>query len=238
MLTLLTATGARPATWKLCQAMMTLQDYQGEVRWVIVDDADPAQEVTFARAGWTLEVVRPEHRWKPGHNTQALNLQAGLAVIGPDESVVVIEDDDAYLPGYLSAAARWLDQYELAGEGLARYYHIPQKIWRNCNNKTHASLCSTVIRGEALHKFRQVARQEHKFIDMTLWKEFQGAKTIYPAKYVVGIKGLPGRAGIGGGHRMTTRKDPNMTGVRDPNLTQLRSWLGQLFPLYVHSGFV
>lgn len=74
MLTLLTATGARPQAWAICERLMMAQDYSGPVRWVIVDDGKEAQPVTFERDGWTLEVIRPAPYWRQGQNTQARNL--------------------------------------------------------------------------------------------------------------------------------------------------------------------
>ena len=51
MLTLLTATGARPEAWAICEQLMARQTYAGPVRWVIVDDGPVAQPVAFQRAG-------------------------------------------------------------------------------------------------------------------------------------------------------------------------------------------
>src|SRR5690606_8566975 len=78
LFTLLSATGARPEAWAICERLMARQDYAGPVRWVIVDDGPEPQPVTFQRDGWVLEVVRPEPYWQPGQNTQARNLAAGL----------------------------------------------------------------------------------------------------------------------------------------------------------------
>lgn len=223
MLTLLTATGARPQAWALCQQLMRMQDHAGPVRWVIVDDGACAQPISFERPGWTLEVIRPQPYWQPGNNTQARNLAAGLAVIGDDERVVVIEDDDAYAPGYLSAVAGWLDAAPLVGESHARYYHVGRQVWRDCGNHAHASLCSTAVRGEGLVALRQSVASNHTFIDIELWRAPIG-KRLYRTAHVVGIKGLPGRGGIGAGHRMN--------GARDRNGDKLRAWLGPLAALY------
>ncbi|HCZ47951.1 MAG TPA: hypothetical protein DCZ11_02980, partial [Gammaproteobacteria bacterium] len=157
MLTLLTATGARPQAWALCERMMRLQDWDGAVRWVIVDDGAHPQPLTFRRPGWTLEVIRPQPYWRPGMNTQARNLAAGLAEIGDTERVVVIEDDDAYAPGYLRAVASWLADAPLVGESHARYYHVARRVWRDCGNHAHASLCSTAVRDEGLAALRDHA---------------------------------------------------------------------------------
>lgn len=221
MLTLITPTGCRPAAFALCEQMMAAQDYAGPVRWVIVDDGEIAQPVTFARDGWTVDVIRREPFWRPGDNTQHLNMEAALDVIEDHERVVVIEDDDAYLPGYLSAVATWFESAELVGERYARYYHVGRRVWRDCLNTKHASLCSTGATGDALALLREIVARRDAFIDLTLWRSYTGRKALYDSRLTVGTKGLPGRGGIGAGHRMTV-------GTADPHMFVLQQWLGPM----------
>lgn len=219
MLTLLTATGCRPAAWALCERWMSAQDYAGPVRWVIVDDGAEPQPIAFAREGWSLEVIRPAPHWQKGQNTQARNLLAGLNVIGPDERLVIIEDDDHYKADWLSTVARELDRAELVGETLARYYNISTGIGRQLQNAQHSSLCSTAIRGRAIEAFRRACRKNPKFIDLELWRSFAG-RHLFGGHRVTGIKGLPGRGGIGMGHKADFR------GTKDGDGALLRSWIG------------
>lgn len=219
MLTLLTATGARPEAWVICEQLMGRQTYAGPVRWIVVDDGPVAQPVTFQRAGWTVEVVRPQPFWEAGQNTQARNLAAGLEWIDSDESVAIIEDDDWYAPGYLADVAKWLSRRPLVGECRARYFNLTTGKGRQLNNDRHASLCSTAVRGEGLRALRQAVAKADTFIDMTLWRICAGR--LYQTKHVVGIKGLPGRDGIGVGHRDTFGQPMN-----------LRDWIGEDAALY------
>ena len=220
MLTLLTATGCRPQAWALCERWMLAQDYPGAVRWLVVDDGEEAQPVTFERAGWSLEVIRPTPRWKPGMNSQARNLLAGLDRLEPSDSLVVIEDDDYYGPGYLSAAESWLNHGELVGENMARYYNVARRVGRQLTNRDRASLCSTAIRGTALEQFRKECKPGVQFIDLSLWRNFRGSKVLAETKHVVGIKGLSGRDGIGMGHK------ESFSGLHDPDGAMLRDWIG------------
>lgn len=199
MLTLLTATGARPEAWAICERLMARQDYTGPVRWVIVDDGPVAQPVAFQRAGWTLEVVRPQPYWDGG-NTQARNLLAGLAKIHDDERVVVIEDDDWYSPRWLSKVAGWLDVADLVGETRARYFNLKTGCGRLLANTDRSSLCSTAMKGPGLVAFREAVARKDRFIDMHLWRTFAGSKLLRDSRLTVGIKGMPGRGGIGCGH--------------------------------------
>lgn len=224
MLTLLTATGARPAAWAICERLMARQDYAGTVRWVIVDDGPEPQPVTFQRAGWHLLVIRPNPVWQRGQNTQARNLLAGLAAIGAGDRVVVIEDDDWVAPDWLTHVAGQLDRAELVGERRSRYYNIATRRGREMGNTAHASLCATALRGRALDTFRQVLRTKRTGIDMHLWRRHP-SRHLFDGHRVVGIKGLPGRGGVGVGHRSDF-------GTPDPTGALLREWIGEDARLY------
>ena len=219
MLTLLTATGERQEAWDLCQHWMLKQDYQGEVRWIIVDDGQTPQITTFQRSGWYLEFVRPEPFWQPGMNTQSRNLRAGMAKVKTTDRLVVVEDDDVYLPDWLNTVNNALLRAELVGETRARYYNIQQRRARQLNNLQHASLCATAMRGAAIDTFRRVLSMSNKFIDIDLWREAKN-RLLFEGHRVVGIKGMPGRAGIGMGH------SPDFQGDKDPDGEILRAWVG------------
>lgn len=53
-LTLLTATGERQEAFDLCQRWMQRQTFEGSVRWVIVDDGEKEQKITFNRKNWNI----------------------------------------------------------------------------------------------------------------------------------------------------------------------------------------
>ena len=219
MLTLLTATGARPEAWALCERWMAAQTYAGPVRWIIVDDGLQAQPITFNRAGWELVLIRPAPFWSRGQNTQARNLSKGLDACDRDTRLVVIEDDDWYAPTWLETCDRELQRAELVGECRARYYNIATRTGRQLGNAGHASLCSTAMRGRALATFRNVCQPGVKFIDINLWRQHAN-KHLFEGGSVTGIKGLPGREGIGMGHRK------EFSGMRDPDHSLLRQWIG------------
>lgn len=226
MLQLITPTGARPQAWELCQKWAMHQDYAGPVRWVIVDDGAEAQLVTFERDGWELVVIRPEPFWQPGQNTQARNLLAGLAAIDHAGSLTIFEDDDFYTRDWLTTIDRELDRAELVGEARARYYNLPLRRGRQLSNSAHASLCSTAMRGAALRTFADACRRRPKFIDLDIWQRHP-SRHLFGGHRVTGIKGLPGRGGIGMGHRDDFR------GQDDPTGALLREWVGADAELYL-----
>ena len=228
MLTLLTATGMRQKAWDTCQHLMMRQTYAGDVHWIIVDDGADKQKISFDRLNWGLTVVRPTKLWKPGNNSQCSNLLAGLNVVCPDDRLVIIEDDDYYSSEYLSSIDEWLNGADLVGESHAKYYNVKSKVYADLKNENHASLCSTAMKGEAIDFFIEVVKQQSMqakpFIDLSLWKRFEGSKSLHNAGLVVGIKGLPGRPGIGAGHRMN--------GSQDLSLEKAKEWLGNDWGLY------
>lgn len=220
-LTLLTTTGERPEAWRICELLMNKQTYSGNVRWVIVDDGSIQQPVTFQRINWKLEIVRPVPFWRVGVNTQSRNLLSGLEKIGKNERVVIIEDDDYYDSRYLSFISECLNKYDMVGEAPSRYFNVSTGRGRLLPNNKHSGLCSTAVKGMALEELRTSSRRNFKFIDINLWKKFNGSKLLYDSRMVVGIKGLPGRKGIGAGHRDTFGEPMD-----------LRQWIGDDVDIY------
>lgn len=217
MIQILTATGARPEAFALCERWMAAQTYEGAVTWFIVDDGPEPTPITRSR--WPQVVIRPAPFWKPGQNTQARNLLKGIDAIDPRSPVVIIEDDDYYAPDWLAYVASQLERAELVGECRARYYNLALRKGRQLPNVQHASLCSTAMQGRAIGTFRKVCEERGKFIDLELWRRHK-SRHLFTGNRVVGIKGLPGRGGIGMGHREDFR------GEFDPDGALLRQWIG------------
>jgi hypothetical protein len=174
---------------------MQRQDYTGPVRWVIVDDG-PEPMPTPQVGNWQVVHIRPAPLWA-GENTQGRNIIEGLKLV--DDRVAIIEDDDYYAPHYLTTVMDRLDRHDLVGEMDSHYYHVPTKTGKIYRANGHASLCATALKGNTVNALRAVCKKQCP-IDFRLWAAHRGA--LYPWRgLVVGIKGLPGRPGIGVGHR-------------------------------------
>lgn len=171
-------------------------------------------------------VIRPYPLWRPGENTQARNLLKGLEGIDPNGLLTIFEDDDWYAPDWLTTIAAELEHAELVGEHRARYYNVEQRRGRQLVNTGHASLCSTAMRGAALRDFADACRSRPRFIDLELWRRPRGRR-LFGGHRVVGIKGLPGRGGIGMGH------DPDFKGEADTSGDLLRHWIGEDAGVYL-----
>lgn len=199
-LNIITPTGARPEAFSKCVEYMKNQTHSGPIKWIIVDDGPESMESPIIKK-WEIIHIRPKPLWRPGKNTQSRNLKEGLKYIeGEKRFVVIIEDDDKYAPWWLEQCYKWLQINDLVGEAPSLYRHL-NGIEKNMGNKKHASLCSTAMKEKAVDDFTKVLSQT-KSLDYKLWNRFKGKKKLYPHNGgVIGIKGYPGREGIGVGHR-------------------------------------
>lgn len=216
MLQVITPTGDRPRAWALCQRWMAQQTYSGTVTWYVSDDGQEPQPVTFTRPGYAVQTLRLPSQ---SGNTQARNLLALLDCIDLQWPVVIWEDDDYYAPDWLNAVAQHLQCAELVGETPARYYNVTLRMGRILKNRHHASLCATALQGSAIKTLMTACQVKQQFIDLDLWKRHPH-RYLFTGQQVIGIKGLPGRAGIGMGH------SADFTGTLDQDGQLLRAWLG------------
>lgn len=218
----LTPTGARP--WALQQTARYLErQTRRPDLWIVVDDGP--ERSGFSYSGRVM-YLRRTPVWQPGQVTLQANLRAGLAGYDPDahSAVAIIEDDDWYAPDYLewlagTAEARNLD---LFGEGRSAYYNVATRCYSVNDNTHHASLCATLARGKAaVEALRAATLGYSPFVDIELWRTYKGPSQVDSGerRRHVGLKGLPGRGGIGAGHRM-------VDGPRDDSGAVLRSWIG------------
>ena len=227
MLTVITPTGARPEAFALCARMMARQTYKGRGLWIIVDDGEePIRAAPPMPSNWSVELLHPTPRWSPGANTQGRNLLAGLdlaeglALLSREElRLTIVEDDDWYSCNWIDTLAAEMDAAELVGEGFARYYNVAWRCHQRLKNADYASLRSTGMRGAALKTFRRVLQEPRRYYDRELWRLHE-SRRVFDAGLTVGLKGLPGRPGIGSGHR-------DMQVTTDRNLEILRAWIGQ-----------
>ena len=220
MIYLLTPTGGRPEAFSLLVRFVIDQDYRGPMHWIVVDDVEPSTEMP-EQLPWNLRIqhIQPDWRWTKGANTQAKCLFEGLLHVPVDGTVIILEDDDAYLPNHVSNLTVSLEKYELVGERVAKYYNIATARYRRMASSRHASLSSVGVRGRGLGALRAILERHQTRIDLELWRSFKGPKKLLDTENVVGIKGLPGRAGIGVGHKSTF-------GVPDRQ-DVLGSWIGK-----------
>lgn len=215
MITLITPTGGRPEAFALCEKYMARQSVKFD-QWLVIDDYPVPTECTMGQ-----EVIRPEPLWKDGGMTLPRNLLAGLQA-AEGEYILIIEDDDWYSPEYIKTLVEKLQTYDLAGEGKARYYNIQNYRHMTHTNMKHASLCQTGFRRSILQKVMHCVEGNtgRGFIDLFIW-ELEVNKMVFAGSQTcLGIKGMPGRSGIGYGHT-------DRMGAPDRRpLHTLKKWIG------------
>lgn len=223
--TLITPTADQPYGIALAEQYMQAQTALVRVaEWIVADDGiEPAKLALGQRH------IRRER--EPG-DSPAQSLARNLLAATPrvsTEFVVVWEHDDAYLPRHLETLLERLERPGIlaAGDDEQRYYHVGARKWIALDN-VGAALCQTGLRADVLPMLEAAAskclREDSRGIDAAFWAAVpDDRKALYRAGQVVGIKGLPGRAGIGIGHR------PDESCYRwhsDPEGHVLRAWCG------------
>lgn len=217
MITLITATGGRPEAFALCEKYIARQTYKGPTQWIVVDDCKPHTLTTLKQ-----EYVRGPKDWKPDINTQRYNMDVAISRIKGD-CIFIIEDDDYYAPNYIEAHLSLLQHVKVVGEAKSKYFNVAVPGWKIMPNLKHSSLAQTSFRKELLPTFEKALHSGNLYFDVTFWEKVHEAQT--PAllatnkNLCIGIKGLPGRAGITGSHRS---KDF----MYDPEFKVLKEWIG------------
>lgn len=234
MIALITPTGARRAQFNLCMQWMRRQTYTGRVVWLIVDDADPvttdAVDENF-KPDWTIIKVHPIPVWEPGQNTQSRNLITGLYVLRDNypniKAIFFIEDDDYYRPQYLQRMMDHFDGVKVLGELNTVYYNVVYRTYFINRNTSHSSLFQVAIRPEMIELFQSIIYD--KFIDFKFYQRLHAEGFVSRGEVgffnennlAIGMKGMPGRAGIGAGHGRLMNMLP------DANMIYLRNQIGE-----------
>jgi len=210
MIALITPTGGRPAQLGICSRLMRSQTYQKEVVWIIVDDCIPVTSDVINkdfRDNWTIIKEYPEPPWRNGFNTQGRNLSVGINTLLKNyciediEAIFIVEDDDYYRPEYLEKMMSKFEGFNVIGEVNTIYYNVYWRKYVANGNMKHSSLFQVAFRPEVVSIFRMC--YEDKFIDSRFFQLLagEGVNLFHDINLAVGIKGLPGRGGIGAGHR-------------------------------------
>ena len=230
MIYLITPTGARPAQFKLCQSFMKRQTYKGEVTWLIVDDCLPVTtEIVNKnfRENWIIKKIYPKPIWQEGQNTQARNISAALNEVKRQKDVkaiFIIEDDDYYRSVYLEEMMSRFNGFYAIGETNTIYYNVVSRTFYQHPNVNHASLFETAFTIESIPTIEKYFMTQ--YIDVHFWSSIKNKHLFKINNLAIGIKGMPGRHGIGGGHDRVNR------GPIDASMNHLKSLIGEDYKLY------
>jgi hypothetical protein len=230
VVTLITATCDQPIGFGLCERWMRRQTHSlAAEQWIVVDDG---LEPIVPSMG--QQYLRRER--EPGCTGAASlcrNLLAALAVAEGDP-IVIWEHDDYYAPRHLEQLLHQLAKPGVlaAGDDYQRYYHVGERRWKIFHNRG-AALCQTAIRRELLPLFRATIEQclvdDAYGVDSRFWAQLAPAvRSLVRSGTCVGIKGLPGRHGLGLGHRPEVIRRWSF----DPQWHVLRQWVGRDAEVY------
>jgi len=240
MIALVTPTGSRADQFKLCTMFMERQTYKGKVTWIIVDDSYPVTTDSVGEGfkdDWTIIKVYPTPIWA-GQNTQSRNIAAGidtlLANYNEDqiEAIFMIEDDDYYRANYLERMMARITPVKVLGEMNTVYYNVFYRNYFSNRNTSHVSLFQLAFKPEMIPLFKTCYNE--RFIDFKFFEKLHAQLFVNRGEVgmfnennlAIGIKGMPGRKGIGAGH------DNTMNMLPDPNLTYLISQIQDDAKLY------
>lgn len=222
-ISVITPTADQPTGIRLAERYMAAQTVRPH-EWIVADDGAVPAALTMGQK----HLVRK--RTDEGARSLASNMLAALDAATGDV-IVVWEHDDAYLPGHLAACLDGLSKSDVHGCSILRYYHVGLRVWCEMRNKGSA-LCQTAFRRELIPDMRDAChgayRDNSVAVDWRFWQDRQ-ALAIGP-KTVIGIKGLPGRPGLGIGHRPKNQR--NRKWGEDPSMKKLREWIGEAWKEY------
>ena len=202
MITVFTPTGDRPLALERCKFYLERQTIKPD-QWVIVDDGAKKSARNF-ETSFTIDLIERDP-CKDQTKSFTGNLIAGIEKIKGD-IVIIFEDDDWYHPQYIEKTLDRIREVSICGQPMAVYYNIKQRRYRINNNDWRASFCETAFRSELLPKLKNLCYPRNSaFVDSRLWAHCRGNGIPYrlcqDGRFCIGIKGMPGRQGIGIGHR-------------------------------------
>lgn len=238
-ISVITCTGDRPICFDLLKQWMENQILK-PMEWIIIDDGKTpmSKDIVDSLPSYATLLRREPLSTDPKH-TMNINLLSALKFVQGD-FIAFMEDDEYYAPEYLSAMNERMKNHSVVGICKSRYYHLPTAHYCIHLNMDHASLAQTIMSIEHLEKFKQLLDGD-PFVDIRIWTDIVGVdiwgkKGFNSAGHVfnngrgilfddvftkeflyVGMKGMPGRTGIGSGHKGLGRFDPNFT--------MLKTWI-------------
>ena len=197
-ITAITLTGDRKEAFQLCTRWMSNQTVKPD-QWIVVDDGKEPLEIP---ENIEMDYLRRVPSNKDPQHTMVMNLQLALNGV-ESEKILIMEDDEYYAPNYIEEMSRKLYEYELVGIGHSKYYHLPSGGFIVHKNMDHASFAQTGFRSTLLSELNKIMEGD-QFLDIRLWKEVALHKNSHifvdTDPLYLGMKGLPGRKGIGVGH--------------------------------------
>lgn len=206
----ITPSGDRPdGFWQLHATYMPRQTLQPDY-WFVADDGTKSYFPNDFVSDWFNYYRYPRSNDKAIAFTNQVVRLCTLIELNKDiEYVVIMEDDDWYSEKYIETRVDQLKNGAIiAGTKNALYYNVHYRMWRTCGNNHRASFCETAFHISLLPKLKKIAKKLNLkrscFVDAELWKHCSINNlpmVLDNERHCIGIKGVPGRKGVGIGHR-------------------------------------
>lgn len=219
-ISVITPTADQPLGMALAEQYMARQTVQPH-EWIVADDG-----VQHARLTMRQTHLRLPRRYDGGRSLASNILEALPEVTG--DVILIWEHDDWYAPDHIETCLRTLKHHLAAGSLGQRYYNVPLRLYASLTNKGSA-LCNTALQSSAMDYLKAAALRVLDSGGIGVDRLFcdslpTGAGNVHHYNTVVGIKGLPGRKGLGIGHR--PRQGFSRRWRRDPDFSLLQAWVG------------
>jgi len=232
-LTIITPTHNRQVGIDIAHHLMEAQSYDDNVLWLIVDDApEPCKRSNLHHEHIINRIVkRIGLKGEVGPKSLAANVMHGLIRVPENCPYVMIwEDDDYYAPSHIDRLVNLLHSGKsLVGQKHQYYYNIKERVYLQQVN-VGSTLSATAFHRRHIPTLMRACQSAYKKnlvgIDRMFWDSIPDFEKIAHegAPTCIGIKGLPGQAGIGHGHKPS---ESQFTYRRDPSGVQLEAWVGR-----------
>lgn len=215
-ISVITPTCDRPRGIELCERYMARQTVQPD-EWIVADGGQEPARLTMGQ----VHLHRPS---PPGAANLAGNILRALDAVTGDV-VVIVEDDDAYLPNHIEGCVMGLKRRPAYGCNRLLYVNVEHRCFAQMANNGSA-LCQTAFRSELIPEMRKAAQEAMAAGDFGIDRRFWASRKHMATgpQTVIGVKGLTGTPGLGIGHR------PRSSRFRrwhpDPDLKMLRQHIG------------
>jgi len=224
-ITLVTPTADQPLGIQFLEKYVARQTVQPD-QWIIADDGVIPAVTTMGQT----HLVRP--RAYEGARSLHMNFRAMMDQITDhrdDHAIIVMEHDDWYAPNHIERCVNGLQKHALYGSSKLHYFNVEHRVWCVMQNKAPA-LHDTSFRAsfipEVYHAIDEAYRRDTKDLDRCIWlRQYRTLNCGFTAdvkRSMVGIKGLPGRKGLGIGHFV--EQNPRLW-RHDPIMAKLSSWI-------------
>ncbi len=197
--------GDRPQLLDLCikYFLRSHVDIKDEVKLFLIDDGIKPYHTT--EFGPDIQYCR---RVPDGKNSLGRQMLFGLKLCETFDKIIIWEEDDFYSPFRLPIQINELDEVEMHGYGLTRYYSLKHFGLQQHLNREHSSFFETGFRSALIPTLVRLIKQDIEFpyYDMLIWKEKNIKKKLtIPGIHGLGMKGGPGRMGYTEAHREDRR---------------------------------